>query len=148
MFFAISQKITFFNKKMFIRAQRFRQYQSSSSSNKQAVSSPDEPMPSSSRNFSRFCGPPPMHQSSTSSLCSSISTTSSACLYPLPNYSSAEAALAELPSSVPARLPAECMETDSNVSLNSEMSTNTLRNIREHIAKSLTKLKEYEKQVQ
>jgi len=39
------------------------------------------------------------------------------------------------------------METDSNVSLNSEMSTNTLRNIREHIAKSLTKLKEYEKQV-
>jgi hypothetical protein len=81
-------------------------------------------------------------QSSTSSLCSSVSATSSACLYP-----SSEAVLAKLPSSVPIKLAAECMETDSNVSLNSEMSTNTLRNIREHIAKSLTKLKEYEKQV-
>ena len=130
------------------RAQRYRQqYQQQqqeqqSSSIGNSISSPDEPGPSSARNnFSRFF----VHQSSTSSLCSSISTTSSANLYP--NYFSSEAVLAELPSSVPVRLAAECMETDSNVSLNSEMSTNTLRNIREHIAKSLIKLKEYEKQV-
>ena len=128
------------------RAQRYRQQQleqQSSSTIANSVSSPDEPGPSSSarNNFSRFF----VHQSSTSSLCSSISTTSTANLYP--NFLSSEAVLAELPSSVPIRLAAECMETDSNVSLNSEMSTNTLRNIREHIAKSLTKLKEYEKQV-
>ena len=134
------------------RVQRYRQQQQQLQQQQQqqqrlptssAASSPDEPM--SRTNFSRYF----VHQSSTSSLCSSISTTSSACLYPLPNYPSSDAAalLAELPSSVPAKLAAECMETDSNVSLNSEMSTNTLRNIREHIAKSLTKLKEYEKQV-
>ena len=40
------------------------------------------------------------------------------------------------------------METDSIGSINSEMSTTTLRTIREQMARSLAKLKEYEKQVE
>jgi len=40
------------------------------------------------------------------------------------------------------------METESITSITSEMSTTTLRNVREQMAKSLAKLKEYEKQVE
>merc|ERR1719447_1476576 len=40
------------------------------------------------------------------------------------------------------------METNSIVSISSEMSTSTLRNVREQMARSLAKLKEYEKQVE
>ncbi len=73
------------------------------------------------------------HQSNSS--ISSISTSS-------------DAVLAGLPSSVPARSSNDHMETDSIGSINSEMSTTTLRNIREQMARSLAKLKEYEKQVE
>ncbi|CAB4060625.1 KANK [Lepeophtheirus salmonis] len=40
------------------------------------------------------------------------------------------------------------METDSIISISSEMSASTLRNIREQMARSLAKLKDYEKQVE
>merc|ERR1712218_71752 len=40
------------------------------------------------------------------------------------------------------------METNSIVSISSEMSTSTLRNVREQMARSLAKLREYEKQVE
>ena len=83
------------------------------------------------------------HQRSNSSI-SSISTSSSAML----PYPSPEAVLAGLPSSVPPRSTNDHMETDSIGSISSDMSTTTLRNIREQMARSLTKLKEYEKQVE
>jgi len=82
-------------------------------------------------------------QSSNSSI-SSISTASSALPYNTPL--SPEAYLANLPSTVMPK-PDE-METNSIGSISSEMSTNTLRNIREQMARSLVKLKEYEKQVE
>ena len=69
-------------------------------------------------------------QSSNSSL-SSISSNS-------------EAVLAGLPSSVPAARD----YSESIASITSEMSTHTLKNIREQMARSLSKLKEYEKQVE
>merc|ERR1719270_809930 len=82
-------------------------------------------------------------QLSNSSI-SSISTSSSALPYntPLPP----EAYLPSLPSSVKPN-PDE-METNSIGSISSDMSTTTLRNIREQMARSLVKLKEYEKQVE
>ena len=40
------------------------------------------------------------------------------------------------------------METESITSISSEMSATTLRNVREQMARSLVKLKEYEKQVE
>merc|ERR1719237_217713 len=55
-----------------------------------------------------------------------------------------EAYLASLPSSI--QLKPDEMETNSIVSISSEMSTSTLRNVREQMARSLAKLKEYEKQ--
>merc|ERR1719419_1880602 len=82
-------------------------------------------------------------QLSNSSI-SSISTSSSALPYNTPL--TPEAYLASLPSSVIPK-PDE-METNSIGSISSEMSTNTLRNIREQMARSLVKLKEYEKQVE
>merc|ERR1719430_1663809 len=82
-------------------------------------------------------------QLSNSSI-SSISTSSSALPYNTPL--TPEAYLASLPSSVQAI--GDEMETNSIVSISSEMSTNTLRNIREQMARSLVKLKEYEKQVE
>ena len=82
------------------------------------------------------------HQSNSS--ISSISTSSSALPYHSPL--SPEAVLAGLPSSVPPR--SDHMETDSIGSIHSEMSTTTLRNVREQMARSLAKLKEYEKQVE
>merc|ERR1719499_501683 len=82
-------------------------------------------------------------QLSNSSI-SSISTSSSALPYNTPL--TPEAYLASLPSSV---IPmADEMETNSIGSISSEMSTTTLRNIREQMARSLVKLKEYEKQVE
>ena len=84
------------------------------------------------------------HQSNSS--ISSISTSSSALPYGSPL--SPDAVLAGLPSSVAPRSSNDHMETDSIVSISSDMSTTTLRNIREQMAKSLTKLKEYEKQVE
>merc|ERR1719206_586198 len=82
-------------------------------------------------------------QLSNSSI-SSISTSSSALPYNTPL--TPEAYLASLPSSV---IPmADEMETNSIGSISSEMSTNTLRNVREQMARSLVKLKEYEKQVE
>merc|ERR550532_239902 len=63
-------------------------------------------------------------------------------------YPSPEAVLAGLPSTVPPRTSNDHMETDSIGSISSDMSTTTLRNIREQMAKSLAKLKEYEKQVE
>lgn len=84
-----------------------------------------------------------LYHHSNSSI-SSISTSSSA----LPYHLSTDAVLAGLPSSVPARSSNDHMETDSIGSINSDMSTSTLRNIREQMAKSLAKLKEYEKQVE
>merc|ERR1719239_928221 len=57
-----------------------------------------------------------------------------------------EAYLASLPSSI--QLKPDEMETNSIVSISSEMSTSTLRNVREQMARSLAKLKEYEKQVE
>merc|ERR1719369_2045592 len=82
-------------------------------------------------------------QLSNSSI-SSISTSSSALPYNTPL--TPEAYLAFLPSSVIPK-PDE-METNSIGSISSEMSTNTLRNVREQMARSLVKLKEYEKQVE
>merc|ERR1719350_157134 len=82
-------------------------------------------------------------QLSNSSI-SSISTSSSALPYNTPL--TPEAYLASLPSSV---IPmVDEMETNSIGSISSEMSTNTLRNVREQMARSLVKLKEYEKQVE
>jgi len=80
-------------------------------------------------------------QMSNSSI-SSISTSSSA----LP-YSAQEAYLASLPSNL-TQGDQDDMETFSIGSIDSEMSTQTLRNIREQMARSLVKLKEYEKQVE
>ena len=82
-------------------------------------------------------------QLSNSSI-SSISTSSSALPYNTPL--TPEAYLASLPSSVMPK-PDE-METNSIGSISSDMSTTTLRNIREQMARSLIKLKEYEKQVE
>ena len=84
-----------------------------------------------------------LYHRSNSSI-SSISTSSSAMI----PYPSPEAVLAGLPSSVPPRSSNDHMETDSIGSISSDMSTTTLRNIREQMAKSLAKLKEYEKQVE
>eukprot|EP00094_Tigriopus_californicus_P007067 TCALIF_06805-PA protein Name:"Similar to KANK1 KN motif and ankyrin repeat domain-containing protein 1 (Homo sapiens)" AED:0.29 eAED:0.37 QI:0/0/0/0.66/1/1/3/0/1455 len=94
------------------------------------VLSPDEPAMSSSYK---------MFRNSNSSL-SSISTSSSA--LPL----SPDAVLAGLPSSVMNK--SDQSETESIGSITSDMSTHTLKNIREQMAKSLLKLKEYEKQVE
>ena len=82
-------------------------------------------------------------QLSNSSI-SSISTSSSALPYNTPL--SPEAYLASLPSSVMPKH--DEMETNSIGSISSDMSTTTLRNIREQMARSLIKLKEYEKQVE
>merc|ERR1719192_3119907 len=82
-------------------------------------------------------------QLSNSSI-SSISTSSSALPYNTPL--TPEAYLASLPSSVMTKL--DEMETASIGSISSDMSTTTLRNIREQMARSLVKLKEYEKQVE
>jgi len=82
------------------------------------------------------------HLSNTS--ISSVSTNSSA--LPYDNPLSPEMYLASLPSSVP--LGHDDMETHSITSINSEMSTHTLRNVREQMARSLVKLKEYEAQVE
>merc|ERR1719400_817569 len=82
-------------------------------------------------------------QMSNSSI-SSISTSSSALPYNTPL--TPEAYLASLPSSI--QLKPDEMETNSIVSISSEMSTSTLRNVREQMARSLAKLKEYEKQVE
>merc|ERR1719430_3063622 len=82
-------------------------------------------------------------QLSNSSI-SSISTSSSALPYNTPL--TPEAYLASLPSSI--QLKPDEMETNSIVSISSEMSTQTLRNVREQMARSLAKLKEYEKQVE
>ena len=85
------------------------------------------------------------HNQSNSSI-SSISTSSSALPYGSPL--SPDAVLAGLPSSVVPRSSNDHMETDSIVSISSDMSTTTLRNIRKQMADSLAKLKEYEKQVE
>merc|ERR1719447_1994652 len=82
-------------------------------------------------------------QLSNSSI-SSISTSSSALPYNTPL--TPEAYLASLPSSI--QMKPDEMETNSIVSISSEMSTSTLRNVREQMARSLAKLKEYEKQVE
>ena len=103
-----------------------------------ALSSPDESQNVTST-FKLF------RPSSNSSI-SSISTASSALPYPF--QLSPDAVLAGLPSSVPPKLGMDLMDTDSITSITSEMSTNTLKNIREQMAKSLYKLKEYEKQVE
>merc|ERR1719167_320316 len=79
-------------------------------------------------------------QLSNSSI-SSISTSSSALPYNTPL--TPEAYLA---SSI--QMKPDEMETNSIVSISSEMSTSTLRNVREQMARSLAKLKEYEKQVE
>ena len=71
-----------------------------------------------------FCTDKLSRHLSNSSI-SSVSTNSSALPYSTPL--SPEAYLASLPSSVPAR-PEDEMETNSIASINSEMSTNTLRN--------------------
>merc|ERR1719150_2656427 len=82
-------------------------------------------------------------QLSNSSI-SSISTSSAALPYNTPL--TPEAYLASLPSSI--QMKPDEMETNSIVSISSEMSTSTLRNVREQMARSLAKLKEYEKQVE
>merc|ERR1719430_1696726 len=82
-------------------------------------------------------------QLSNSSI-SSISTSSSALPYNTPL--TPEAYLASLPSSI--QMKPDEKETNSIVSISSEMSTSTLRNVREQMARSLAKLKEYEKQVE
>merc|ERR1711962_1288016 len=82
-------------------------------------------------------------QLSNSSI-SSISTSSSALPYNTPL--TPEAYLASLPSSI--QMKPDEMETNSIVSISSEMSTSTLRNVREQMARSLAKLKEYEKEVE
>ena len=85
-------------------------------------------------------------ENSNSSI-SSISTSSSA--FPYQSQISPDAVLAGLPSSVPPKQSSEILEeTDSIASITSEMSTSTLKNIREQMAKSLQKLREYEKQVE
>ncbi len=63
---------------------------------------------------------------------------------------STDAVLSALPSSVPQQPhdSADAMETESIASIASDMSTNTLRNVREQMARSLVKIKEYEKQVE
>ena len=90
-----------------------------------------------------------MRQTSNSSL-SSISTNSSALPYNTatsPISPEASFLLAGLPSSIPS-FKHDSMETDSIASISSEMSASTLKNVREQMAKSLVKLKEYEKQVE
>ena len=87
-----------------------------------------------------------LYSAQSNSSISSISTNSSALPYQFPHLSP-EAVLAGLPSSVPPPR-SDHMETDSIGSINSEMSTTTLRTIREQMARSLAKLKEYEKQVE
>ena len=90
-----------------------------------------------------------LYQSNSS--ISSISTNSSAlqaCYQTTHHHLSPEAVLAGLPSSVPLKRSNDQMETDSIGSITSEMSTTTLRTIREQMARSLAKLKEYEKQVE
>merc|ERR1719153_860304 len=82
-------------------------------------------------------------QLSNSSI-SSISTSSSALPYNTPL--TPEAYLPSLPSSI--QMKPDEMETSSIASISSEMSTSTLRNVREQMARSLAKLKEYEKQVE
>ena len=64
--------------------------------------------------------------------------------------SSPDAILAGLPSSVPPKAADHhaALETESIASVNSDMSTATLKNIRDQIVKSLAKLKEYERQVE
>merc|ERR1719195_275493 len=84
-------------------------------------------------------------QLSNSSI-SSISTSSSALPYNTPL--TPEAYLASLPSSVVPRGGQDDMETNSIGSISSDMSTTTLRNVREQMARSLAKLREYEKQVE
>ena len=90
-------------------------------------------------------------QTSNSSL-SSISTNSSALPYNTATspVSAQDLLLAGLPSSVkiPSFPGADPMETESITSISSEMSATTLRNVREQMARSLVKLKEYEKQVE
>merc|ERR1719354_340345 len=76
---------------------------------------------------------------------SSVSTNSSALPYNV--QISPEAYLASLPSSIPYKLDVD-IDTNSIGSISSEMSTHTLRNVREQMARSLVKLKEYEKQVE
>ncbi len=95
-----------------------------------ALSSPDEGggNASSSTNISTF---KLFRQPSNSSI-SSAST-------------SPDAVLANLPSSVRAE---NNTETESITSITSDMSTGALRNIREQMARSLQKLREYEKQVE
>lgn len=87
-----------------------------------------------------------MNRQLSNSSISSVSTSSSALPYSVVPLSP-EAYLASLPSSIPQGDQNE-METESIGSINSEMSTNTLRNIREQMARSLIKLKDYEKQVE
>ena len=70
-----------------------------------------------------------LYHHSNSSI-SSISTSSSAML---PYPASPEAVLAGLPSTVPPRASNDHMETDSIGSISSDMSTTTLRNIREQM---------------
>ncbi len=91
-------------------------------------------------------------QSSNSSI-SSMSSVSSAALQghqSNANIYSPDAVLSALPSSV--RFGGgdggDAAETESIASITSEMSTATLNNIREQMARSLAKLKEYEKQVE
>lgn len=64
--------------------------------------------------------------------------------------SSPDAVLAGLPSSIPSKHldHQNAIETESIASVNSDMSTATLKNIRDQIVRSLAKLKEYEKQVE
>ena len=71
------------------------------------------------------------HQSNSS--ISSISTSSSALPYGSPL--SPDAVLAGLPSSIAPRSSNDQMETDSIASISSDMSTTTLRNVREQMAR-------------
>ena len=94
-----------------------------------------------------------MRQTSNSSL-SSISTNSSALPYNV-HLASPDASfvLNGVKKPVhgydkPGMAVNDSMETESITSITSEMSTTTLRNVREQMAKSLSKLKEYEKQVE
>ena len=93
-----------------------------------------------------------MRQTSNSSL-SSISTNSSALPYNI-NLTSPDASFVLSGAKKPihgyekAGVVGDSMETESITSITSEMSTTTLRNVREQMAKSLAKLKEYEKQVE
>ena len=93
-----------------------------------------------------------MRQTSNSSL-SSISTNSSALPYNV-NLTSPDASFILSGVKKPIHgydkpgCVGDSMETESITSITSEMSTTTLRNVREQMAKSLIKLKEYEKQVE